>query len=71
MQLLDLPVDVGKIELLPVGDNILSIVKAWGKKTKVTVREFCDVACKLGVTRIGHILCDAAEAAQSRSLQKS
>ena len=42
-----------------IGDILLSIVKTWGKKTKVTVTSFCQICKELGNTRVVEILEEA------------
>lgn len=48
--------DARKLETLPLGDIILSIVQEWMRKEKVSVKRFCIVSSKLGNLRIEEIM---------------
>ena len=48
--------DARKLETLPLGDIILSIVQEWMRKEKVSVERFCTVSSKLGNLRIEEIM---------------
>lgn len=48
--------DARKLETLPLGDIILSIVQEWMRKEKVSVKQFCSVSSKLGNLRIEAIM---------------
>ena len=48
--------DARKLETLPLGDIILSIVQEWMRKEKVSVKRFCTVSSKLGNLRIEAIM---------------
>lgn len=52
----DVKMDAAKLETLPIGDIMQSIVQEWGKKEAVTVRLFSDISEELGVPRVGEIM---------------
>ena len=53
----DVKMDAAKLDTLPIGEIMQSIVQEWGKKETVTVRKFSDISSKkLGVPIIEDIM---------------
>ena len=48
--------DARKLETDPLGDIVLSIVREWMRKEKVSIERFCAVSTKLGNLRIEEIM---------------
>lgn len=51
--------DATKLDTLPIGDIMQSIVQEWAKKEAVTVRLFSDISKELGVLRVEEIMKEA------------
>ena len=55
----DVKMDAAKLDTLPIGDIMQSIVQEWAKKEAVTVRIFSDISKELGILRVEEIMKEA------------